>query len=64
LRRAQRNIFVAAGISLLVIGSFFLVTLGAHGLGAIYLLRPDLAAWLPLLLFMPLAAGVSQGIWE
>ena len=64
LRRAQRNIFVAAGISLLVIAGFFLVTLGAHGLGAIYLLRPDLAAWLPLLLFMPVAAGVSQGIWE
>lgn len=64
LRRAQRNIFVAAGISLFVIASFFLVTLGAHGLGAIYLLRPDLAAWLPLLLFMPVAAGVSQGIWE
>jgi lipopolysaccharide export system permease protein len=64
LRRAQRNIFVAAGISLFVIAGFFLVTLGAHGLGAIYLLRPDLAAWLPLLLFMPVAAGVSQGIWE
>ncbi len=64
LRRAQRNIFVAAGISLFVIAAFFLVTLGAHGLGSIYLLRPDLAAWLPLLLFMPVAAGVSQGIWE
>jgi len=64
LRRAQRNIFVAAGLSLFVIAGFFLVTLGAHGLGSIYLLRPDLAAWLPLLLFMPVAAGVSQGIWE
>lgn len=64
LRRAQRNIFLSVGISLFVIASFFMVTLAAHGLGAMYLLSPALAAWLPLLLFVPLAAALSRGIWE
>lgn len=64
LRRSQRNVFMAVGISLFVIASFFMISIAAHGLGAIYLISPALAAWLPLLLFVPLAAGLSRGIWE
>lgn len=64
LRRSQRNIFLAIGISLFVIASFFMVTIASHSLGSLYLVSPAVAAWLPLLLFVPFAAAMSRGIWE
>ncbi len=65
LTRESRNIFVAAGWCLGVVVCFFTVlmlcqALGNHG----YLLSPALAAWLPLLLFAPIAAAVSSPIWD
>ncbi len=64
LRRAQRNIFMSVGIAMFAIASFFTITVACHGLGSIYLLSPALAAWLPLMIFIPLAALLSRGIWE
>ncbi|MFO0906013.1 MAG: LptF/LptG family permease [Pirellulales bacterium] len=64
LRRAQRNIFMAVGTAMFVIASFFTITVVSHGLGSIYWLSPALAAWLPLMIFVPLAALLSRGIWE
>jgi lipopolysaccharide export system permease protein len=64
LTRENRNIFVVAGLCLLVVSGFFLVILACHALGANYLLSPALAAWCPLLLFAPLAFTMAQPFRE
>jgi lipopolysaccharide export system permease protein len=65
LTRENRNIFVAAGWCFLVVLLFFVIVVACQTLGTIgYLVSPSLAAWLPLLIFAPLAAGVSYPIWE
>ena len=53
----ERNIFVSVGIGFLVVGGMFLVNLGCQVLGAAHLIEPAaLAAWLPLIIFVPVAA--------
>ena len=52
----DRNIFVSAGFGFLIVGSVFLVDAACQGLGAYRLLQPAaLAAWIPLIIFVPLA---------
>ncbi len=53
--RDSRNVFLAIGLCLVVVTLFVLVSLGLQHLGAIYLLDPALAAWAPLMIFVPLA---------
>ncbi len=56
MSNSDRNIFVAAGVSFLVVAGVSVVTLTAQSLGAYNIVRPAaLAAWLPLLVFTPLA---------
>jgi len=62
--RDSRNVFLAIGLCLLVVTVFVLVTLGFQHLGAIYLLDPALAAWAPLMLFVPLAVWQSESLWR
>ena len=65
LTRENRNIFVAVGWCFLVVLIFFLVIVGCQALGnSGYLLTPSLAAWFPLIIFVPIAAVVSQSIWR
>jgi lipopolysaccharide export system permease protein len=53
---SERNIFVSAGLGFLIVGSVFLVDAACQGLGGYRLLEPAaLAAWLPLIVFVPLA---------
>ena len=53
---SERNIFASAGLGFLIVGSVFLVDAASQGLGAYRLLEPAaLAAWLPLIVFTPLA---------
>ena len=53
---SERNIFVSAGMGFLIVGSVFLVDAACQGLGGYRLLEPAaLAAWLPLIIFVPLA---------
>jgi len=53
--RDTRNVFMAIGLCLIVVTLFVLVSLGMQHLGSVYLLDPALAAWAPLLIFVPLA---------
>jgi lipopolysaccharide export system permease protein len=64
LTRNNRNIFVAAGIALALVAGFYIVVMACHGLGSNYLLSPTLAAWLPLLIFGPLAYTLARPIWD
>jgi len=58
--RRQRNVFVSIGVCLLVAIVFSLATLACQSLGGLSLLRPTLAAWLPILVFLPVAVGISH----
>jgi hypothetical protein len=44
---------------------FTLVVLGTRYVGEIsYLLSPALAAWVPLMIFIPLAMGLGESLWK
>jgi lipopolysaccharide export system permease protein len=58
--RRQRNVFLSVGICLLVAVAFSVVTLACQSLGGLNLLRPTLAAWLPILVFLPVAVAISH----
>ncbi len=65
LTRENRNLFVAAGGCLLIVIGFIMVVMACRAMGSSgYLLSPVTAAWLPLLIFGPIATFVSQPIWE
>jgi len=64
LLRGNRNAFVAIGLCLLVVVGFLAVVTGCQYLGTSFLLSPVLAVWAPLFLFVPLAAWISEPVWE
>jgi len=65
LSQKNRNIFVAAGWCLLLVVGFVLILMICHAIGANGgLLSPVAAAWLPLLIFAPMATAVSYPVWE
>jgi lipopolysaccharide export system permease protein len=60
LARENRNIFLAIGLCLGLVTLFMMVIIACQYLGGIYLLSPALAAWLPLMIFLPAAVGMSD----
>ena len=64
LAGTTRSVFVAGGKCVLAAGLFFVVTLACHSLGNDPRVSPALAAWCPLLIFAPIAAGMSQPFRE
>ena len=58
--RRQRNVFLSIGICLLVAIAFTLATVACQSLGGLSMLRPTLAAWLPIMVFLPIAVGMSH----
>jgi len=62
--RESRNVFVAIGLCGLVVTIFLLVAAASQQLGANYLLSPALAAWIPLLIFVPVAVWMAESIRE
>ena len=64
LHRENRNFFIAIGSCVMLVIVFFLVVIACHGLGRQYLLTPAFSAWLPLAIFVPLAAILSGPLSE
>jgi lipopolysaccharide export system permease protein len=64
LRRETRNIFMAAAIGVLVVIALWMVTFISDALGRNYLISATLAAWLPLLIFGPLAYVAARPLWD
>lgn len=60
--RTNRNPFLSIGMSLGVVTIFMLVTLGCQALGSGGWLTPSLAAWLPLIIFAPVATALSDSL--
>jgi lipopolysaccharide export system permease protein len=64
LTRSTHNVFFAIAQCVLLVAVFFLVTLCCTALGNSILVAPALAAWLPLLIFGPLAYVAGLRGWE
>ncbi|HZL87347.1 MAG TPA: LptF/LptG family permease [Pirellulaceae bacterium] len=64
LARGQRNLFAAGGYAAALVLAFFCVTLSSHSAGQNYLLSPHLAAWLPLIVFAPIAYVLARPLWD
>lgn len=65
LTRENRNLFLAGGWCLGLVLLFVLFVTGCQLLGSKgYLLSPSLAAWLPLLVFVPAATALAHPIFE
>lgn len=62
LRDQNRNVFISAGLCLLMCGLFFAVQFACKSLGDNEYLSPALAAWLPVLVFGPLAVAMFDAI--
>jgi lipopolysaccharide export system permease protein len=56
----QRNVFLAAGKGVLLALGFITVVIACQGMGATFWVRPSLAAWSPLLVFVPLAMYLNE----
>jgi lipopolysaccharide export system permease protein len=64
ITRTNRNPFIAIGLCLTVVTIFMLVVLGCQSLGSSGWLQPTLAAWLPLIIFAPLAAAMIDSLHQ
>jgi len=64
LSRANRNIFWAAGIGIGLVAAVLIVVIACHALGKNYMMDATLAAWLPLLIFGPLAYTLARPLWD
>ncbi len=64
LTGTSRNIFLAAGMCGGMVALLYFVVFTCHGLGSNYLLDPTLAAWIPLVVFGPVAFTWARPIWD
>lgn len=63
LRGSQKNVFAVVGVAMGVVIGFFAMTLACQAAGAGGLIAAPLAAWLPLLVFGPLAAAMIRPLY-
>jgi lipopolysaccharide export system permease protein len=62
--RGNRNPFIAIGVCLAVVSAFMLVVLSCKSLGTSGWIQPTFAAWLPLMIFAPLAVALAGPLRE
>jgi lipopolysaccharide export system permease protein len=60
LSRENRNLFMAIGLCAAVVTVFMLIVILCKFLGGIYFINPALAAWLPLMIFVPAAVFMAD----
>lgn len=61
IARRSQNLFVAAGICMAIVIGMLLTTLTFQGLGATRIITPPaLAAWMPVIIFTPLAFAMQK----
>jgi lipopolysaccharide export system permease protein len=62
ITRTNRNLFISIGFCLTVITVYMLTELACQSLGSSGWLQPTLAAWLPVIVFAPLAVGMIDAL--
>ena len=60
LRRENRNVFIAIGLCSVVVAVFSLTVVASQHMGRVYVISPALAAWLPLMIFVPMAVAMAD----
>jgi lipopolysaccharide export system permease protein len=64
VRRESRKVFLAIGVCMGITTAFMLTVIGFQWLGDNSMIPAALAAWAPLMIFVPSAVGLSQAMWE
>lgn len=65
LSRENRNMFLAIGICMAITAVFMIVVMGFRSLGSAGLLiNPALSAWMPLMIFVPVAAALFDEVLQ
>ena len=64
VRKDTRNVFIAIGLCGAVVSAFTLIVLAFQHLGSILVIPPALAAWAPLMIFVPVAVGMAHAMCE
>jgi lipopolysaccharide export system permease protein len=64
ITRESRNIFIAMGLCMAVTTSFMGVVLAMQWLGDNAAINPALAAWAPLIIFVPIATVVAEPLYR
>ncbi len=62
LTRQSRNVFLAMGLCSVVVSVFSLSVIASEHLGKIYSISPSLAAWAPLIIFVPIAVAMADSM--
>ncbi len=60
----SRNVFLAMTMCAGVTTLYLLTIIGSQHLGAMLVVSPALGAWLPLVIFVPVAVGLASAMWE
>ena len=60
LTRENRNMFVAIGLCMVAVTMFMMIVLASQYIGAVSLVSPAFAAWLPLFIFVPVAVNLCE----
>jgi lipopolysaccharide export system permease protein len=64
LSRQSRSLFVSVGFCVVLVAAFMVTVLGCQQLGSNATLPAALAAWCPLIIFVPIAVGMSDPLLE
>ena len=64
VRRESHNVFLAIGMCMGITTVFLLTVIGLQQLGSSSIIPAALAAWSPLIIFIPPAVGLAHSMWE
>jgi lipopolysaccharide export system permease protein len=64
VRRESHNVFLAIGMCMGITTIFLVTVISLQQLGASSIIPSALAAWMPLIIFVPPAVGLSHSMWE
>ena len=62
LSRESRNMFLSIGMCVGLVAIYSLTVLSCQYLGTIYMLSPSLSAWLPLIVYVPMAVAMFERV--
>lgn len=62
LARESRNMFLSIGMCVAVVSVYSLTVLSCQYLGTAYMLSPALSAWLPLMVYVPIAVAMYERV--
>jgi lipopolysaccharide export system permease protein len=62
LSRETRNMFLSIGMCVVLVSVYALTVLSCQYLGTMYMISPALSAWLPLMVYVPVAVAMFERV--